>query len=204
MKGRSGPLIPLQDYLRIHRVIRSALDMAEANTAHACWFFSVAGAAILRQYYKKDAFPVAGGMCLLVDEVRSDALCFATTSFHAVVVCDDHIVDFMSPIFPDVCASSGHSFAAPAKSFQRRIDSMAPSHNHLLREGDFFFASNQQLTDYLHNLFLRGHLQSDLVNVCLHWFSRPPKPIRPAIAVKDETGKAISFKLKDSAVSGAW
>ncbi|WP_085065994.1 DUF2026 family protein [Pseudomonas piscis] len=60
MKKNLGTLIPLQDYLRVHRVIRSTLDMAGAETAHACWFFSVAGAAILRKYYKKDAHPVAG------------------------------------------------------------------------------------------------------------------------------------------------
>lgn len=43
MKKKPGTLIPLQDYLRVHRVVRSALDMAGAETAHACWFFSVAG-----------------------------------------------------------------------------------------------------------------------------------------------------------------
>ncbi|WP_313312553.1 DUF2026 family protein [Pulveribacter sp.] len=92
---KAKPLIPLLDYLRIHSVIRSVLDSVDARTAHACMFFSVAGSAILREFYKKDARPVAGAAFLLVDEQRRNAMSFATltdgqvqstdTSFHALV-----------------------------------------------------------------------------------------------------------------------
>ena len=56
---KTKPLIPLLDYLRIHAVIRSVLDSVDAHTAHACMFFSIAGAAILREFYKKDAVQLA-------------------------------------------------------------------------------------------------------------------------------------------------
>lgn len=57
---KTKPFIPLLDYLRIHGVIRSVLDSVDAHTAHACMFFSVAGAAILQEFYKKEAMQVAG------------------------------------------------------------------------------------------------------------------------------------------------
>ncbi|MDF5946204.1 DUF2026 family protein [Pseudomonas aeruginosa] len=68
MSKKKHQLIPLLDYLRIHRVIRSVLDSAGATTDRACWFFSVAGAAILRHHYGKDAQPLAGAVCLMVNE----------------------------------------------------------------------------------------------------------------------------------------
>jgi len=214
MKKSLGTLIPLQDYLRVHRVVRSALDMAGAETAHACWFFSVAGAAILRKYYKKDAHPVAGAMCLMVDEENANVLCFATlegeairssnNAFHALVVCGDYVVDFMSPIFPETCKSSGHPFMAPSKSFQRKIETMASSHTDLSRDGDFFFSPNELLTDHLKKRFVQGHLQSDVLNACLEWFIKPPKPMRPTLTVADEKGQVINVKLKDGSVVGSW
>jgi len=57
MSKKSPELLPLLDYLRIHRVIRSVLDSCKADTAHACWYFSMTGAAILRQHYKRKLIP---------------------------------------------------------------------------------------------------------------------------------------------------
>ena len=57
MSKKSPELIPLLDYLRIHRVIRSVLDSCQADAAHACWYFSMAGAAILSRHYRREAHP---------------------------------------------------------------------------------------------------------------------------------------------------
>ncbi|WP_447532190.1 DUF2026 family protein, partial [Pseudomonas aeruginosa] len=51
MSKKKHQLIPLLDYLRNHRVIRTDLDSARATTDRACWFISVAGDAILRHNY---------------------------------------------------------------------------------------------------------------------------------------------------------
>lgn len=105
---KTKPLIPLLDYLRIHGVIRSVLDSVDAHTAHACMFFSIAGAAILREFYKKDAIQVAGAAFFLVNERQRNVISFATltegrvqssdTAFHAWVQCDGYVIDFMAPI----------------------------------------------------------------------------------------------------------
>lgn len=214
MSKKSHELIPLLDYLRIHRVIRSVLDSVDANTAHACWLFSMAGAAILRHHYRKEAHPLAGAMCLMVDEKEANVLCFATVEndevqssengFHAMVACGDHVLDFMSPIFPETARSAKHDFVAPAKSFQRRIDSMTSSPASLRKDGDFFFDPNMELTDYLEHRVAQSHLQKDVINACVAWYVRPPKPIPASIMMGDMKGKTEKVKLKEAAVAGAW
>ncbi|MDP3326262.1 DUF2026 family protein [Hydrogenophaga sp.] len=74
---KTKPLIPLLDYLRIHSVIRSVLDSVDAHTAHACMFFSVAGTAILREFYRKDAKQIVGAALYLIDSKQRNALSFA-------------------------------------------------------------------------------------------------------------------------------
>lgn len=214
MSKKSHELIPLLDYLRIHRVIRSVLDSAEADTAHACWLFSMAGAAILRHHYRKEAHPLAGAMCLMVDERESNVLCFANVEndevqssengFHAVVACGEHVLDFMSPIFPETSQSAKHDFIAPARSFQRRIDSMTSSPAGLSKDGDFFFDPNMELTDYLEQRVAQSLLHNDVINACVAWYVRPPKPIPAWIMMGDMKGKNAKVKLKEALVAGAW
>lgn len=214
MSKKSHELIPLLDYLRIHRVIRSVLDSAEADTAHACWFFSMAGAAILRHHYRKEAHPLAGAMCLMVDERESNVLCFANVEndevqssengFHAVVACGEHVLDFMSPIFPETSQSAKHDFIPPARSFQRRIDSMTSSPAGLSKDGDFFFDPNMELTDYLEQRVAQSLLHNDVINACVAWYVRPPKPIPAWIMMGDMKGKTAKVKLKEALVAGAW
>jgi hypothetical protein len=101
-------------------------------------FFSVAGAAILQKFYGKEARQVAGAAFYLIDGEGRNALSFATLeneqvqstkmAFHAWVQCDGYIIDFMAPIFPETCASSGHPFTAPRRMFQRKWIDMVPSH----------------------------------------------------------------------------
>ncbi|SKB82287.1 Protein of uncharacterised function (DUF2026) [Pseudomonas putida] len=214
MSKKSQDLIPLLDYLRIHRVIRSVLDSAGAHTAHACWFFSMAGAAILRHHYHKEAHPLAGAMCLMADEKKSNVLCFASiendevqsseTGFHAMVVCDDHVVDFMSPLFPETSKSAKHDFITPAKSFQRRIDTMTTSPADLKKDGDFFFDPNMQLTDHLELKVAQSLFQKDVINACVAWYVRPPKPIPAWVVMGDPKEGGSKVTLKEASVIGAW
>lgn len=214
MSKKSPELIPLLDYLRIHRVIRSVLDSCQADAAHACWYFSMAGAAILRQHYRREAHPLAGAMCLMTDVEDSKVMCFATiedgeahsspSAFHAMVACDGYLIDFMSPIFPETAKSSHHAFTPPAKSFQRKFDTMNPSPMELEQAGDFFFDPNPVLTDKLVRKVLESRFLSDVINGCCDWYRRPPKTIHPTITVGDEKSQMTTVKLKDVSVVGSW
>jgi len=214
MSKQNHELIPLLDYLRIHRVIRSVLDSAGAATERACWFFSVAGAAILRHHYRKEAKPLAGAVCLMVNEEGANVLCFAKIdggeihssgeAFHAMVACGDHLIDFMSPIFNEHAISSQLEVIPPSKSFQRLITSMTGSHNALRLDGDFFFDPNIELTEHLELQVTQSRFQNDLIQACIAWYRRPPKPIPPTLTVGDEKGEIHTLKLKDATVEGAW
>lgn len=209
-------LIPLLDYLRIHAVIRSVLNGVEASPAHSCIFFSFAGAALLREFYRKEAIEVAGAAFYLVDGEGSEknALSFAmleneqvqssSTAFHAWVQCDGYIVDFMAPIFPETCAAFGHPFIPPRRMFQRKLTNMALSHEHLDQEGDFYLTPNLELTTNMHKSFLQKPANLDLVNICLSWYRRPPKPIVSELQIQNDLGKTIRIKLENTSVSGTW
>lgn len=211
---KTKPLIPLLDYLRIHGVIRSVLDSVDAHTAHACMFFSVAGAAILREFYKKEAMQVAGAAFYLVNEQQRNVISFATveeghvqssdTAFHAWVQCDGYVIDFMAPIFLETCAAAGHPFIVPRRMFQKKWVDMAPNHEHLYREGDFHLVPNPTLTIDLRQSFLKKPAGADLVNVCLHWYRRPPKVILPELQMQNDQGEITRIRLGNIAVSGAW
>ena len=211
---KTKPLIPLLDYLRIHSVIRSVLDSVDAHTAHACMFFSVAGAAILQEFYKKDAMPVAGAAFLLLDEQQRYTMSFATmahgqvqstdSSFHAMVLCDGYAIDFMAPTFPETCKAAGHPFIAQRRMFQKRWTDMASSHEHLNRAGDFHFVPNTGLTADLLQSFFKTPASEDLVKVCLHWYKRPPKSILPELLMQNDLGEVTQIQLQNSVVSGVW
>ena len=139
-------------------------------------------------------------MCLMVDERESNVLCFANVEddevqssengSHAVVACGEQVLDFMSPIFPETSESTKHDFIAPARSFQRRIDSMTSSPARLSKDGDFFFDSNVELTDYLEQRVAQSLLHNDVINACVAWYVHPPKPIPALTMMGDMKGES--------------
>lgn len=110
----------------------------------------------------------------------------------------------MAPMFPEACTSAGHPFIAPRRMFQKKWADMAPSHEHLDQEGDFHLVPNPELTVNLRQSFLKKPAGADLVNVCLHWYRRPPKSILPELRMQNDLGEVTRIKLNNSAVSGAW
>ncbi|MCY1465620.1 hypothetical protein D9M71_837900 [compost metagenome] len=110
----------------------------------------------------------------------------------------------MSPIFPETAKSSHHAFTPPAKSFQRKFETMNPSPMELEQAGDFFFDPNPVLTDKLVRKVLESRFLSDVINGCCDWYRRPPKTIPPTITVGDEKGQMTTVKLKDVSVVGSW
>lgn len=214
VQRKPSPLIPLTDYLRMHNVMRSVLDSLDARTAHACLFFSVAGATLLREFYNKDARPVIGAMVLLVNDAQRNALTFATledgklnstkAAFHAWIECAGYVIDFMAPLFPENSAAAGHPSIAPSRMLQKRLEAMSISHEHLDQPGDFYLESNSALAADLLQSFYRKPAGSDLVNICKHWYRRPPRAIASETLMQDDLGIVTRIKLKSSPVSGVW
>ena len=209
-----NPLIPLSDYRRIFHVIYSVLEGVEANSPRACIFFSVAGAEILKRFYKKDACPVAGAAFYRVDDAKNTILSLAEIhdnqatstikAFHCWVVSQGYAIDFMAPIFEESLVSSGHKIHCPKRMFQKKLSTMSESFDSLQLEGDFFLAPNIELTEHLLTSFANKPTSSDLLKICMHWFKRPPKKIRSEQSIKDDLGKTTVIKLSDLSISGVW
>jgi hypothetical protein len=207
-------LIPLEDYRRISRVIASVLDAADARTHKACLFFAIAGAQILRDVYKIKAVPVGGaafyrvndetGFTIAFGELQGEQPISHEQAFHCWVIADGFAIDFMAPIFDDTVRSGGRSEKVPVRMFQKRLSDMTPTPLVMTEEGDFHLSSDLDLSAQLLDGWLARPGNGDLVEICLHWYRRPPKTIPSTLGIGSNDGEVITANLRSLVLSGAW
>ena len=209
------PLIPLADYQRIFRVIHSVLSSVEADIPAASFFFSVTAAQILKKFYKRNAFPVAGAAFYLVDRAQGAALSFGAIAddgvissnhdaFHAWVQCDGYAIDFMAPVFQELLAAAGHAMPVPRRMFQKNLARMSASHTALAAPGDFFLAADLALTRTMLQQFMAKKALTNLSEVCLDWYRKPPRSMPDDLALQGAEGEISRIKLIGTAVDGVW
>lgn len=208
------PLIPIQDYVRIARIITTVVESAEKNSATACIYFSVIGAAILKKVYKKDALPVAGlaiynigspdGRVMMYGKEVDNELSSSDDAFHCWTMCEGYAIDFMAPLFRESWAFKGHQSQCPRKMFQKPLSAMAQSPYLLRNEGDFYIEPNVEMTKELNMEFAMRPGIQDLTHACLTWFKRPPKPIPSSLGLLNDLGKAVEMRLKPLEIVGTW
>jgi len=208
------PLLPLADYQRIFRVIHSVLDSVEANIPAASFFFSVTAAQILKKFYKMNAFPVAGAAFYLVSKDGSGALSFGeidgetvtsnSDAFHCWVQCEGVALDFMAPVFQELLVAAGHPMAVPRQMFQKDLTRMCAAPNALQAQGDFRLEPNLALTRELLQQFMNKAALSNLSQVCLEWYRKPPKELDSDLLMQAAEGPGTSIKLSRLQVIGVW
>jgi len=206
--------IPFQDYQRISRVIKTVVDGVEGNTARACIFFAIVGASILEAVYKKSCLPLAGNAYYAVDPTAENVVAFANVdrdgntvgsgAFHCWIQCEEHIIDFMAPIFQESVASAGLAMKVPRKMFQKPLRSMSVSVRDLQREGDYYVEHNVALTQSIFDDFLSKNHTQDLAQICLHWFQKPPKNMPKTFSMQDDLGERYDMTLASLDLVGAW
>jgi len=208
------PLIPLADYQRIFRVIHSVLDSVDANIPAASFFFSVTAAQILKKFYKKNAFPVAGAAFYLISKDSSSALSFGTLdgdavgsnseAFHCWVQCDGYALDLMAPVFQELLADAGHPMTVPRQMFQKDLTRMSASPNALSAPGDFRLEPNLALTKELLQQFMNKPALSNLSQICMDWYEKPPKELGTGLVMQAAEGEGTKIKLSRLQITGAW
>lgn len=210
------PLIPLADYQRIFRVIHSVLHSVQADIPAASFFFSVTAAQILKKFYKRNAFPVAGAAFYLTHQDGGGALSFGTLgpdgqdvssnqdAFHAWVQCEDYAIDFMAPLFQELLASAGHPLPVPRQMFQKDLGRMSPGVQALTRPGDFYLAPNLELTRELLQQFMAKKALTNLSQLCLEWFRKPPKAMPDDLALQGADGEVSRIQLQAMRIDGVW
>ena len=186
MKQR--PLLPLADYQRIYQVIYSVLEATGiARTHRACIVFASAGMMILREHYKLEASLSVGSMALMVGEKAANVAVYGreidgewvydANGFHAWVECDGWLIDFMAPIMARALKEDGAPFDVPRKMLQKPLAERKDHPRAIQHEGEFFAFSDAALAEQL--LDTQTVQFEDILNVCLAWFRKPPRPLPP-------------------------
>lgn len=211
---KKKPVLTMPEYIRLFRIISAVLDSVEAKTERACLFFAITGAFLIEHAHKRPARPVAGAAFYRVDNDTGFTIAFGrleenepicdSKAFHCWIECEGTIIDLMAPIFHESIASAGRSEHVVRKAFQKPQSQMSDSPYNLAQEGDFFLFRDPLLTNDLLQSFLSKPGNGDLVNVCEHWYRRPPKPIQPAIQMGSDDGSVTTIRLSNVELEGAW
>lgn len=205
----------MPDYERIFRVIYSVIESVieeDVHSSQACVFFTLVGAAILEKKYKIKAHRVAGaaaiagptGTVLTFGKIVNNDLVSQRDAFHCWIQAGDVVVDFMAPLFKESLKAYGHNIPMPRKMFQKPLREMSPSIHELRGEGAFYLRPNPELALDLFSSFSNCYMNTDLTNVCMAWFKRPPKPLRKDMSMLDSDGNQHYLFSKGPLLTGAW
>jgi len=201
----------MPDYERIFRVIYSVIE-EDVHSSQACTFFTLVGAAILEKKYKIKAHPVAGaaviagptGTLLTFGKIVDNDLVSQGDAFHCWIQAGDVVVDFMAPLFKESLKAYGHNIPVPRRMFQKPLREMSPSIHELHGEGAFYLRPNPELALDVFSSFSKRYMYTDLANVCMTWFKRPPKPLRTDMSMLDSDGNQHYLRPTGPLLTGAW
>lgn len=205
---RAQAPLTAQEYERIYQVIHAVLE-DRANTPHACMFFAIAGSFILNKHHGIAARPVAGAFLLCVDSTPSvlsigksegNLISSDQNNFHMWVQTQNHVIDFMSPIFLE---SVQARLDVPRRMFQRRQDSESPSIDDLSSHGDFFTLPDPDLSEHFVDAFMDRPSHVDLLLAVDAWYKPHPTPLE-SMALLDNYGKVEQLKVVAPKVDGGW
>lgn len=211
----SRPPLPFADYQRIFRVLKSVLDEAGIKREDAAPFFSTVGAALVERVYKKRCQPVAGAAFYKLDDVARTVLSLdpsdenlkdiiASKKFRCWILCDRHIIDFTAPLFPESLQTLIPGATCSRKMFQKPLESMAESPLLLRQPGDFYLLPDVDLTRHILEEFASSTGYRDLVDVCAHWYKKPPKNIPRQLSMQGNDGVISERRLSTLSLVGNW
>lgn len=205
--------MPFNDYVRAYRVIRSVLE-SFTDPHDRCVVFAIAGAKILREHYGVNATVCVGGAAYVLGPERTDVLTYAHaedgtfvadgTAFHCWVHAEDHFIDFMAPLFPEILRREGTPARSAPRMFQRPC-SEARAFEDLEEPGDF---SYRLLHPHRAGAVLARALpppeHGDLWETIARWFVPCPRKIRRAVElVHRGSGRRVLVPLSGAPVDGA-
>ena len=207
-------VLTLPEYQRLFQVLTSVLDGANATTERACVFYAIAGALLIEKVFKREARPVAGAAFYRLDDATGFTLAYGRleedrvgcddAAFHCWIESEGTIIDLMAPVFQRSILSEGRAERIKTQMFQRPRGDMSQSPYDLEREGSFFHVISPVLTNEVIQRFLKRPANGDLVNVCMHWFRRPPAKIATTMQMGSNDGLVVTIRLNQTQLTGVW
>lgn len=191
----------------------SAVIENESVPHHACNLFASIGAHLLRQHYRLQARAVSGAAFFKLTS-NHDVLAFAENDngrifaslrgFHSWIECKDYMIDFLAPLFPENVAERDLNVHIGKHVFMKPLSQMLTG---LPKEGDpkgaFFLIPDQTCQTNMEETMSKP-LAVDLHNISAEWFCKPPKKIDSELSIRDNRGKVITKKRKDTGIQGFW
>jgi len=167
--------------------------------------FSFFGAQILKNHYNLNALPKAGvAVYQLGNDDGAKITIDQAASFHCWVEVDGWFIDFMTPSFSTVKATTENGLKIDAKMMQKPLSSMSASIDELKRAGDFYLAPQNAVLADKYSVLKNTPVFGDLADVCSHWYNKPPKGIINNMVIEDQDGELTSIFLQGESLFGAW
>jgi len=212
---RDKPIITIYEYQRIFQVVHSVYQKIDNSGSVCCQFYNVAGAFILNEVYNKKVTLMMGAACFKFHAPLSINLYFAhingktvsssEEAFHCWIQTEDgYLLDFTAPLYREYTEQAGKKCLIPRKMFQKKLTLMAASYHELQQEGDFYVQANSELTASRLLESVEHHKNENLLNLCLHWFKKPPRKIDLTMTVMNQMGKIETINLNTIKISGKW
>lgn len=172
---------------------------------------------LIRQFYQLKAIPVAGaaayfvgsrsvgdeGIASTFGKIENGQLVSSPEQFHCWIECDGLFIDFMAPIFQENLQARGMTdVIIPRRIFQKPLTAMLPTIPDEFHEGGFHLVRSLERLEAMRES-VTSQRGEDLLNLCLHWYRRPPAQMDVQFAVGSSEGETV-FTLKGPDVDGFW
>jgi hypothetical protein len=223
----SPPFTPLstESYLRMFRVIASAVEASDFPSSGACMFFANIGAHLMRVAHGLDAQAKAGVCAFRFSGFSDDPgrnLSFgrinhatrtaipAGDHFHCWIECEGFVIDLMAPLYREMWpVTAGGPAQLPRRMFQRPAGAMVADILAPLAEGDFYVRADPACTREMAHLvtdYAKLHPEFDILQACEQWYAQAAGPGMALgdveIQRRDRTLRTVS--LMPMELAGAW
>jgi len=181
---------------------------------HACNFFAMTGAHILREHYRFAAEAVSGAAVYCLSP-ELNPLAFAENvdgrpaagldGFHSWVECKGYAIDFLAPLFAENVAEIDSQAEVPRRAFMKPLSLMSltmPQKGDA--EGTFLFIQDEACKANMVQTFNRTPLSGDLRTICSAWYRRPPKKMETELLISDDRGEVTKLIRTDIGIMGFW
>jgi hypothetical protein len=205
-------VITLADYNRIHQILHGVIK-DEGNVERGCTFFSIVGSYLLNKHFGIKARAVAGGFALCVAEGpkcifygkdEGGKFSWGDDGFHMWVQTEEHIIDFMAPIYAESFAIAQPDILIPRKMLQKHISDDNQSLDDVDDVGKYMCFPDPALSENLIDNFLSRPINTDLLSIAETWFGSRRGKQKPTISMCSNDGIVRHLTLPTTVARSAW
>ncbi len=207
-------MISIQEYKRIFETIYSVLKHVGLEPENNCVYFSLVGAVLLKEHFNIECKSYSGIAAYYVNSEINAVLAFAkqtdkgyiasTNGFHSWNQNNDFIVDFTSPLFPEMLMQRYGKKICKRKMFQRKVVEQCQSPKEFNKPGDFYHLPDIEFGKELIGMFANNPMNMDIVTTCNNWFVNPISDMTLSCEVKDENNEREQIRLSEFELTEKW